>query len=60
MVVKNTVPTTLIPGINVVGIADTFRIRQTYVKPSVSAFGIFDVSHLFITIPFFSDERNNS
>ncbi len=47
-VVKNTIPTTLIPGVNLVGIADVFRIRQTYVKPEVSGFGLFDVSRLCI------------
>jgi len=47
-VVRNTTPTTLIPGVNLVGIADVFRIRQTYVKPEVSAFGLFNVSGLCI------------
>jgi hypothetical protein len=47
-VVRNTIPTTLIPGVNLVGIADVFRIRQTYVKPEVSAFGLFQVSGLCI------------
>ncbi len=48
-VVKNTTPTTLLPGVNLVGIADVFRIRQTYVQPGVSAFGLFDVRHFGIT-----------
>jgi hypothetical protein len=48
-VIKNTTPTTLLPGVNLVGIADVFRIRQTYVQPGVSAFGVFDVRHFGIT-----------
>jgi len=49
MVVKNSVPTTSIPGIRI----------QTYMKPSVSAFNLFDVSRLFIAMLCFSDKRDS-
>ena len=52
-VVKNTAPTTLLPGVNLVGIAYVFRIRQTYVRPKVSAFGLFEVCYFGTTNFFF-------
>ena len=42
-VFDRTPPTTLIPGVNVVGIAGLL-IRQTFRRPKYSAFGLFDVS----------------
>jgi len=60
LTLPHSVETASIKDGNIVGIADTFRIRQTYVKPSVSAFGLFDVSRLFIAMLCFSDERDNS
>jgi hypothetical protein len=47
-VIENTTPTMLIPGVNLVGIADAFEIHQEYVKLERSAFGLFDVSPLCI------------
>jgi len=52
-VVKNTTPTTLLPGVNLVGILDVFRIRQTYAQPGVSAFGLFEVCYFGTTNFFF-------
>jgi len=40
--VRKTSPTSLIPGVNVVGMAN-FIIRQQLRPSSVSAFGLFDV-----------------
>lgn len=45
---ERTPPTVLIPGVNLVGITN-FYIRQTLKKPTVSAFGLFDVSNLLPT-----------
>jgi len=59
-VVKNTAPTTLLPGVNLVGIADVFRIRQTYVRPKVSAFGLFEVCYFGTTNFFFFSEKRIS
>ncbi len=45
---ERTPPTVLIPGVNLVGITN-FYIRQTLKKPTVSAFGLLDVSNLLPT-----------
>ncbi len=44
-VLDSTPPTTLIPGMNVVGTAYLY-VRETFVQPKFSAFGLFDVSIL--------------
>jgi len=42
-VLQATSPTTLLPGMNVVGVS-TLSIRQKFGKPAVAAIGIVDVS----------------
>jgi len=41
-VLTSTSPVPLIPGINVVGLSNVY-IRQSFTKPALSAFGLFDV-----------------
>ena len=57
-VLDRTPPTTLIPGMNVVGSAYLY-VRETFIQPKFSAFGLFDVGillrcqHLMkLTTPF--------
>ncbi len=44
-VVNRTMPTTLVPGVNMVGAADVF-IFQRFRNAHISVFGLFDVSTL--------------
>ena len=57
-VLDRTPPTTLIPGMNVIGTAYLY-VRETFIQPKFSAFGLFDVSILLccqhftnLTTPF--------
>ncbi|KAF9525733.1 hypothetical protein CPB83DRAFT_517246 [Crepidotus variabilis] len=43
-IVRTTVPTTLIPGVNLIGIAN-LAVRQKFSTPGLSALGVLDVSH---------------
>jgi len=42
-VIDRTVPLSIPPGVNLLGNLN-FEIRQLFKKPSLSAFGLFDVS----------------
>ena len=42
-VVRRTPPTSLIPGVNLIGFGQP-QIRQQFSNPRMSAFGVFDVS----------------
>ena len=53
--VRRTPPTSLIPGVNLIGFGQ-LQLRQQFLDPRMSAFGVFDVSKL---MDYIWSRRNN-